>query len=101
MNKKARQAAYIIAMVGAGLVMVGYAITVNSYAIGKAMLAVGCVMLAVTIGYFISDRKFKYCPKCGLKVTNTYIRQNIKRFEKYKCPRCSTRQLPVERPKNV
>ncbi len=100
MNRRAKQAAYLIAMVGAGLVMVGYALAVNSQTIGKALLAVGCVMLAVTIGFFISERKYKYCPKCGLKVTDTYIKQNIRRFGKYKCPRCATRQLPVERSKD-
>ena len=98
MNRKAKQAAYIMAMCGAGMVMVGYAVLANSHQAGKILLALGCVVLAVCIGFFVSDRKYKYFPKCGLKVTDRYIRQNIRRFEKYKCPRCSTRQTPVEKP---
>ena len=88
-----------MAMVGAGLIMVGYALMMKAHTIGVAMLVTGLVMLAVCGGFVIVIRQYKFCPKCGLKVTNTYIKQNVKRFTKYKCPKCGTRQLPIIREK--
>ena len=100
MNRKAKQLTYIMAMCGAGLVMIGYAVMMNGFTLGKAVLAVGLVLLAVSIGFLLSGKKYKYCPKCGLKVTDSYIKQNVRRFGKYKCPKCSTRQTPVEKTEN-
>ena len=99
MNLKEKKRAYIMAMVGAGLIMVGYALMMKAHTIGVTMLVTGLVMLAVCVGFLFISRQYKFCPKCGLKVTNTYIRQNIKRFTKYKCPKCGSRQLPVLRDK--
>jgi NADH pyrophosphatase NudC (nudix superfamily) len=99
MNLKAKKRAYIMAMVGAGLIMVGYALMMKAHTIGVAMLVTGLVMLAVCGGFALMSRQYKFCPKCGLKVTDMYIKQNVKRFKKYKCPKCGTRQLPVIREK--
>ena len=97
MNLKAKKRAYIMGMVGAGLIMVGYALMMKAHSVGVTMIVTGAVMLAVCLGFFMVGKQYKYCPKCGLKVTNTYIRQNIRHFSKYKCPKCGTRQVPVSR----
>lgn len=96
MNKqKSKQMALILCMVGAGLLMIGYAVGGKGYAIGTPMLIIGAVMFASTLGFLMVAKKVpKFCPKCGLKVSDLYIRQNKKRFGKYTCPKCSSHLEP-------
>ena len=96
MNKqKAKQRALIICMIGAGLLMIGYAVGSQGYALGTPMLIVGAVMFASTLGFLMVSKKVpKFCPKCGLKASDLYIRQNKKRFGKYTCPKCSSHLEP-------
>ncbi len=95
-NQKAKQRAFILCMVGAGLLMIGYAVGGKGYALGTPILIIGAVMFASTLGYLLMANKTpKFCPKCGLKVTDLYIRQNKKRFGKYTCPKCSSHKEPT------
>lgn len=95
-NLKSKQTALILCMVGAGLLMIGYAVGSQGYALGTSMLIIGAVMFASTLGYLLMSKKVpKFCPKCGIKVTDLYIRQNKKRFGKYTCPKCSSHLEPT------
>lgn len=95
-NQKAKQLAFILCMIGAGLLMVGYAVGSQGYELGTILLIVGAVMFASTLGYlFMAKKTPKFCPKCGLKATDLYIKQNKKRFGKYTCPKCSSHLEPV------
>lgn len=97
-NQKSKQTALVLCMIGAGLLMIGYAVGSQGYAIGTTMLIVGAVIFASTLGYLLMAKKVpKFCPKCGIKVTDLYIRQNKKRFGKYTCPKCSSHLEPAPR----
>lgn len=94
-NQKAKQLAFILCMAGAGLLMIGYAVGGKGYAIGTTMLIVGAVLFASTLGFLLVKKKEpKFCPKCGLRASDLYIRQNKKRFGKYTCPKCSSHLEP-------
>lgn len=98
-NQKSKQLALILCMIGAGLLMIGYAVGAQGHELGTTFLIIGAVMFASTLGFLLMSKKTpKFCPKCGLKATDLYIKQNKKRFGKYTCPKCSSHLEPVAQP---